>query len=124
MGIKGNAIENREQYGDSIDRVQFCLDCPYVECTNCLDSISNDVPLPERSEYGVASPNYKAPLNKNDKAVILYYATAEKDQDIADILGKATNAVSLSRKKLGLPPMRTLSKEKRKELVEPWMSMI
>lgn len=125
MGVKGKAIENRDQYGDSIDRVQYCLSCPYGECFNCLEAISPDEPLPKRKDNEYKA-NYDKRLSQMDKLVIAHYADDDvfQDLDIAVKIGRSASRVMSIRKGLGLPAIKLISIEKRRELVEPWMSKI
>lgn len=61
-----------------------------------------------------------------DKLVIAHYADDDvfQDSDIAVKIGRSASRVMSIRKGLGLPAIKLISQEKRRELVEPWMSKI
>lgn len=114
MGTKGKSWTSL----DSPEDIQRCLHCERAKCNDCIGR-----KIPDSQEvFNRKSDGYKKRmLNATAKEVLRLYPISKSDTDIAEKMGRPLPTVASVRRKLGLPPVRTISKEERIKLSEAWL---
>ena len=106
---------------DSYEDIQRCLNCPRNECVDCIGRRNAEKKSKVRR---VDNGDRRVKINKTDIAFLHQYASAETDREIAKILGMSESNIGSVRKKLGLPPTRSMSYEAKAELADEWLAKV
>lgn len=104
---------------DSADQIQMCLNCKMAKCIDCIGSRA----IVDGLACEVDSENMfvKRSVNATDVKVLNLYLSSTCDRDIAESANMPISTVTDIRKKFKLPPIRSVSFEKRQELVDKWL---
>ena len=103
---------------DSAEQIQMCLVCLRKDCVDCIGRRLAGRKVKHKK---VRIPDINPYVNATDVKVLKLYLSAACDREIAELANMPLSTVTHVRQKFELPPIRAVSFEDRKELVDRWL---
>lgn len=116
MSIKGKPYNTIK---DSQEQIEMCLACKRNDCVDCIGRHRESEKY--QKKYADREPPVNIYVDALDAKVLNLYLTATCDREISELTSIPLRSVTTIRHKFNLPPIRGVSVEKRKQLVDKWL---
>lgn len=104
---------------DSQEQIEMCLACKRNDCVDCIGRHKEEEKY--QKKYANREPDVNIYVDALDAKVLNLYLTAACDREISEKTCIPLRSVTTIRHKFNLPPIRGVSVEKRKQLVDKWL---
>ena len=104
---------------DSPEQIEMCLACKRNDCVDCIGRHVEEIKY--QKKYSARPPGVNIYVDALDAIVLNLYLTAKCDREISEQSNIPLRSVTTIRHKFDLPPIRGVSVEKRKQLVDKWL---
>lgn len=113
---------NRKPYDtirDSQEQIEMCLACKRNDCVDCIGRHIEEEKYQKR--HSDREPPVNIYVDALDAKVLNLYLTASCDREISELSRIPIRSVTTIRHKFNLPPIRGVSVELRRQLVDKWL---
>lgn len=105
---------------DTKSDIDRCLDCPLVECWDCIGSHSDPWTM---KMFGMGkSIDYTRHVSEGERAVLACYAYCTSDREIGEHTGYTASCIGEYRTSLGLPKPKFYVESAKAKMVAKWLN--